>query len=104
LNCPHRIVNADCLNVSFTTEHWTGDLRNAYAVNYANGVLRRRMGLNQLRQPQSGLGLHARMALAGAWKLSGIQNKRQHKFKIDFKVDPNAPNSVRDIEAYEHAK
>lgn len=101
LNCPHRVVNADCLNVSFTTEHWTSDLRNAYAVNYANGILRNRVGLKHLGQPASGLGLHARMALAGAWKLSGMQKGRAQRFKIDFKVDPNAPNSVRDIPAYD---
>ncbi|MEO1694981.1 MAG: hypothetical protein AAFR55_07055 [Pseudomonadota bacterium] len=98
LNCPHRIVNADCLNVSFTTEHWTRDLRNAYAVNYANGVLRRRFGFAKLNQPQSGPGLHARLALAGAWKMSGLQKSRAHRKVIDFKVDPNAPNSVGDLE------
>ena len=27
LNCPHRVENEDCLNVSVTTEHWTNDLR-----------------------------------------------------------------------------
>lgn len=100
LNCPHRIVNEDCLNVSFTTEHWTKPLRNAYAVNYANGILRNRLGLSSLSQPQRGLGLHARMAIAGAWKLSGLQRGRSHKFNIDFEVDPAAPNSVRDIEPY----
>ena len=59
LNCPHRIVNADCLNVSFTTEHMTDELRNAYAVNYANGVLRRRLGAETLARPASGAGLYA---------------------------------------------
>ncbi|MEO1720040.1 MAG: cupin-like domain-containing protein [Pseudomonadota bacterium] len=97
LNCPHRIVNADCLNVSFTTEHWTSELRNAYAVNYANGVLRNRLGLRKLAQPQSGAGLHARMAIAGAWKMAGLQKGRTHRKVIDFKVDPNAPNSVADL-------
>ncbi|MGF1649728.1 MAG: cupin-like domain-containing protein [Hyphomicrobiaceae bacterium] len=104
LNCPHRIVNADCLNVSFTTEHWTPSLRNAYAVNYANGILRSRLGLKALSQPQSGPALHARMALAGAWKFAGMQRKNERKFKIEFKVDPSAPHSVRDIEPYETAK
>ena len=60
LNCPHRIVNADCLNVSFTTEHMTDELRNAYAVNYANGVLRRTLGAENLARPTSGAGLYAR--------------------------------------------
>jgi len=73
LNCPHRIVNQDCLNVSFATEHMTRELRNAYAVNYANGVLRRVLGLERLPRPESGLGLYARLALAAAHKYSGAQ-------------------------------
>jgi len=28
LNCPHRVENEDCLNISVTTEHWTTDLRS----------------------------------------------------------------------------
>ena len=56
LNCPHRIVNADCLNVSFTTEHMTDDLRNVYAVNYANGILRRTLGPAEPGPADLGLG------------------------------------------------
>jgi hypothetical protein len=63
LNCPHRIVNQDCLNVSFTTEPMTRELRNADAVKDANGVLRRALGLERLPRPESGLGLYA---LAGS--------------------------------------
>lgn len=104
LNCPHRIVNADCLNVSFTTEHWTDELRNTYAVNYANGVMRRTLGLTKLSRPASGPGLYGRLALAGAWKFAGLQKRRERSFKIDFKVDPTAPWCVRSIPAYELAR
>lgn len=104
LNCPHRIVNGDCLNVSFTTEHWTNELRNAYAVNYANGLLRSRLGLRTLARPTSGLGLYARMGLAAAWKFSGLQKRRERRFKIDFKVDPTAPWSVRPIQPFDLAR
>jgi hypothetical protein len=31
--------------VSVTTEHWTPEIRNLYAVRYANGVLRNQMGM-----------------------------------------------------------
>lgn len=101
LNCPHRIVNADCLNVSFTTEHWTNELRDAYAVNYANGILRRKLGASRLPRPRSGPGLYARIGLAAAWKLAGLQKRREHRFKIDFKVDPTAPWSVRPVPSFE---
>ena len=81
LNCPHRIVNADCLNVSFTTEHLTDELRNAYAVNYANGILRRTLGLQNLARPTSGLGLYARLGLAAAYKFSGLQKRRKPRLQ-----------------------
>lgn len=101
LNCPHRIVNADCLNVSFTTEHWTDELRNTHAVNYANGVLRGRFGARQLSRPTAGPGMWARMGLAAAWKASGLQKRRHRKYKIDFKVDLDAPWCVQPISPYE---
>jgi hypothetical protein len=104
LNCPHRIVNADCLNVSFTTEHMTDELRNAYAVNYANGILRRTLGLQSLARPTSGLGLYGRLGLAAAYKFSGLQRRRKSGFKIDFKVDPKAPFSVRNVPAFDLRK
>jgi hypothetical protein len=100
LNCPHRIVNQDCLNVSFTTEHMTRELRNAYAVNYANGVLRRALGLERLPRPESGLGLYARLGLAAAHKYSGAQARRKAGRIIDFKLDPRAPQGVRTVPAF----
>ncbi len=104
LNCPHRIVNAECLNVSFTTEHMTDELRNAYAVNYANGILRRRLGVQTLSRPVSGPGLYARLGLAAVHKQLGLQGDRRSGFKIDFKVDPAAPFGVRSIQALELRK
>ncbi|MGI9406697.1 MAG: hypothetical protein ACR2O4_10035 [Hyphomicrobiaceae bacterium] len=108
LNCPHRIVNADCLNVSFTTEHWTDALRDAYAVNYANGILRKRLGDRfdevPLSQSTDGLGKWGKMGVAAAAKFSGLQKRNKTPFHIDFKVDPSAPHSVRDIEAYDFRK
>jgi len=104
LNCPHRIVNANCLNVSFTTEHMTDELRNAYAVNYANGVLRRTLGWENPARPASGAGLYARLGLAAVHKYLGLQARRRSGFKIDFKVDPAAPFSVRNVPAFELRK
>jgi hypothetical protein len=104
LNCPHRVVNEDCLNVSFTTEHMTDDVRNAYVVNYANGILRRKLGMTRLARPTSGAGVYARMALVGAWKAAGLQKQRAHRARIDFKVDPAAPFSVSPIPAFELAR
>lgn len=100
LNWPHRIVNHDCLNVSFTTEHWTSSLRAAYLVKYANGVLRRYMPSARLSESVDGPAAWAKFGLAGFVKMSGLQAKRRQRFTIDFRVDPLAPLGVRNIDAY----
>jgi hypothetical protein len=100
LNCPHRVVNHDCLNVSMTTEHWTDALRNVYAMNYANGVLRRALGARRLSRNTSGPAFWAKAGVAAAVKASGLQKRHQRKRTIDFAVDPQAPDSVRDVPAY----
>jgi hypothetical protein len=100
LNCPHRVVNHDCLNVSMTTEHWTDDLRGAYAMNYANGIIRRTTGARRLARNTSGPMFWAKAGLAAAMKSSGLQKRHQRKRTIDFAVDPRAPEGIRDIPAY----
>jgi hypothetical protein len=99
LNCPHRVMNHDCLNVSMTTEHWTDALRNVYAMNYANGILRRSLGAQNLSRATSGPGFWAKAGLAAAMKASGLQKRHQRRRLIDFAVDPRAPDGVRDIPA-----
>lgn len=100
LNCPHRVENYDCLNVSVTTEHYTKSIRTAYGVNYANGLLRK-MGFSNLKQQHSGVMALAKMALAGGVKFSGLRNKVTKPYRVDFQVDMNANHGVRDIKAYE---
>lgn len=97
LNSPHMIDNHDCMNVSLTTEHWSRELRNAYAVNYANGIMRK-LGLSSAARPESGAGLWVRLALAGAVKFGGIQKRAAKPYIADFTLDPDAPRGIRDIE------
>jgi hypothetical protein len=100
LNCPHRIVNGDCVNVSFATEHFTKAVRRQFFVNYANGVLRQRLGWTELSQQTTGLTYWSKLAVAGAYKVSGMQKKRKRIARVDFIVDPSAPNGVRSIAGY----
>ncbi|MEI9901842.1 MAG: hypothetical protein WDN31_19000 [Hyphomicrobium sp.] len=91
---PHR-PNNDCLNISFTTEHYTRDIRRSFIVHCANGVLRQQLGLTRRRGRQiEGPAYWSKVAVAAAWKLSGMQKKRRQTFKVDFVVDPSAPDSV----------
>ena len=101
LNGPHRVVNHDCLNISFTTEHWTNDLRAQYATHYANGLLRKSLGLSHLSREPRGLGFSAKMLLAGAHKYASGRGRTPLKFKVDFRVDPDAPAGVRDVPPFE---
>jgi len=104
LNGPHRVVNENMLNVSFTTEHWTDELRRHYAVNYANGILRSRLGLKRLSQQVTGLGALAKLGLAGLVKFTPLNPQKQKIYTVDFRVDPDAPEGVRDIEPYTFGK
>ncbi len=100
LNYPHRVENHDCLNVSVTTEHYTSEIRTSYAVNYANGLLRRAGVSNPSRQAE-GFRALAKTGLAGAVKFSGIRKKAAKPYTIDFAVDLSAPNCVRDLTPYQ---
>jgi hypothetical protein len=100
LNCPHRVVNHDCLNVSMTTEHWSDSLRDVYVVNFANGVLRRTLGNRKFSRNISGPSFWAKAGLTAAMKASGLQQRHQRRRLIDFAVDPKADDGVRDIPAY----
>ncbi len=100
LNCPHRVENKDCLNISVTTEHWTGELRKMYAVNYANGVLRRKFGMNGLAQNTSGPGFYAKAGLAVAWRGLKLDQGEKIIRKVDFRVDPTSETGMSDIESY----
>ena len=104
LNAPHRIVNNDCVNVSFTTEHFTDEIRRQFIVNKANGILRHRLGFNPRSQSTNGLAYWAKYGVAGAYKVSGMQKQRRLTFKVDFTVDPKAPRGVRSIDGYEFQK
>jgi hypothetical protein len=104
LNGPHRVVNEGMLNVSFTTEHWTDELRKHYAVNYANGILRGKLGMQNLSQQVTGLSYLAKLATAAAVKFTPLNPQKKKVYKVDFQVDPSAPEGVRDIEGYSFSK
>lgn len=99
LNGPHRVVNQDCLNISVTTEHWTSEIRRSYAVNYANGVLRKKFGLSNLSRDINGASVYPKAALAVAWRKLNLNKGDEFVRMVKFAVDPNVENGMRDIEA-----
>lgn len=104
LNGPHRVVNGDMLNVSFTTEHWTDELRKHYAVNYANGIIRSKIGWEHLSQQTAGVSYYSKLVLAGLVKFTPLNPQKRKVYTVDFQVDPKAPEGVRDIEGYAFSK
>lgn len=105
LNAPHRVRNADCVNVSFTTEHWTDELRNQYAVNYANGMLRPYAGGRALSQETSGPAFWGKFALAAAHKgWRKIADRTRVPMTVDFRVDPLSAQGYRDVAPYQIMK
>jgi hypothetical protein len=94
LNGPHRVENADCLNVSVTTEHWTPPIRRHFAMNYGNGVLRRELGWTPSSRRISGPAFWAKTALAVAWRTMGLQQKTAFKRVMRYRVDPGATDGI----------
>ncbi len=94
LNGPHRVTNGNCLNVSVTTEHWTGPIRRSYAMNYGNGVLRNELGWTPRSRAISGPAFWGKVALTAFWRKSGMQKKQSFKRTMRFRVNPNADNGI----------
>ena len=94
LNGPHRVENADCLNISVTTEHWTPTTRRNFAMNYGNGVLRREFGWTPKSHKITGPAFWAKVGVTAAWRAMGLQQKTAFQRVISNRVDPNAPHGV----------
>lgn len=101
LNAPHRVQNLDSLNISVTIEYWTKAIRNAYALRYANGLLRRQFGSRNPSMHDGPLNTYPKAALA----LAHRRLKRGDGFthKIRFHVDPADDAGVREVDAYDKA-
>ena len=104
LNAPHRIQNASCLNVSFTTEHVTRAVRRNYAVHFGNGIIRRTLGVQNLSAETSGPSYWMKLGTTAAARALKLQKGREQVFHIDFEVDPSAPGGFRNIPAYDLRK
>ncbi len=103
-NAPHRVRNADCVNVSFAIEYWTDELRAGYAADYANGLLRGALGDRDFSRATNGLAFWGKFALAGAHKAWRRLAEQRMALTIDFKVDAGAAEGFRDVAPYQILK
>ena len=90
-NAPHRIVNGPMLNVSLSIEFMTPAALLRANVIYANGVLRRRAGLDPALEPGAGPANMAKLALARMVKASGLQKPNARVLPVSFTLDPKQP-------------
>jgi len=101
-NWPHRVQNHDVLNVSLSTEHFTLETMKRYGVYFANGFLNRHFGMGPFKTDVKGITPWMKSAFTMGLKKSGIQKEYRREKIVSFRVDPLAPNGVRDIEPYAH--
>ena len=97
LNGPHRVENKDSLNISVTTEHWTREIRNSYAVSYANGVMRRTLGYRARSASPHGAHVYPKAVLSLLCKKTGWNKKRKYQPFVDFIIDPKKDDCIADI-------
>jgi hypothetical protein len=93
-NAPHRIENGDMLNVSLSIEFMTPAALMRANVIYANGVLRRAVGL----KPQVDKGFRpaalGKLALARAIKAAGLRKTFEGRVPLSFTLDPDRPGTL----------
>ena len=100
LNAPHRVDNADCLNISVTSEHWTDANRRAQKLHLANAVLRHRLGWRAGPRHLSGPSYWAKVALQALWRRSPWAGALQRGMRpVEFKLAPGAPGGYLEIRA-----
>ncbi|MEQ8824915.1 MAG: hypothetical protein RIC14_11135 [Filomicrobium sp.] len=97
LNGPHQVINEDCLNISVTTSHWTRAIRDQYAVNYANGVLRQNFGYTPRTTRPTGLSFYPKAALAVLWKKLNLQKHKKFVRELKFQIDPKDPTGISQL-------
>jgi hypothetical protein len=98
LNAPHRVENLDCLNISMTTEYYTEPIRRSNMINFANGILRTKLGITPRSRAIAGPGFWAKAALQAGVKRAGLLKKaRKMRRPIEFQLDADSPGAIRDL-------
>ena len=99
-NVPHRVANADVVNVSLSLEYMTPAALFRANLFYANALLRRRLGVRPRVQSRPVPTALAKLALARAVKLAAKARKSSKTIlPATFVVDPARPGGYRSLEA-----
>ena len=99
---PHSVDNLGDLNVSLQTEYHHPATIRRYGALYANGLLRRRLGVEPKDTGPGVLGESLRAAAGLAAKKLHIDGGNRRQVLAAFVVDKNAPDFIRRLPP-EHA-
>ena len=92
---PHAVENLGELNVSLQSEYHNPASLRRYAALYANGLLRRRLGMNPRSTGPGGLGEALRAAAGLMAKKLKVHSPRPRKVALAFVVDARAEGGLR---------
>ncbi len=92
---PHRVQNADCLNVSLSGEFMTtAALIRANAI-YTNSLIRQRFGKTPPRPDAVTFRNISKAGIARLIKVASRSPRRQSPTPVTFRIDPEAVNCLR---------
>ncbi|MEM8687721.1 MAG: cupin-like domain-containing protein [Pseudomonadota bacterium] len=93
-NAPHRVDNLDGLNVSITTDYFTPAAERKYGVYYANGLMRRLLGVEPRSTATRGPLALAKCVAALALKKLRIHRVQERDMLQSFLLDPHRPGDT----------
>lgn len=93
-NAPHRIENGPMLNVSLSMEFMTPAALLRANVVYANGVLRRRLGVRPRLQDGPTAANLAKLAIARGAKALKLQKPNERVLPASFRLDAARPGTL----------
>lgn len=91
---PHRIDNLEGLNVSMQTEFYSDNGLRRYGVRFANGLLRRKFGIQPKSTSITGPLALAKTGIGLVSKKLGLQKASERKIPSLFTIDPNRPGAT----------
>lgn len=96
LHGPHRVQNLSGMNVSVTMEIVTPESMLKNGVLHANGVLRRRFGLDPKSTEAAGAGAYMKLVFSKMAKKIWRHTKPMPKSETTFDIDTGSPTGFRD--------
>jgi hypothetical protein len=98
-NSPHRIVNADTLNVSYATNHSTLQSEYRKSVYLANRYFRRRWGFPTRSVEEHGVMAYVKTNAYRMCRRVGLDRSRpSFEYRSTLVIDPDAATGVAELQ------